>query len=670
MSTAVIAPPSGSSPVAAPRLDGARVVIFIAAGAFAIATSVVSAAHWAAFEYRTFDLAFYVQALSQFLHGHTDVSLLRVPLLGNHAEPIVFLIAPIFAVIRHPLVFVVAQNAMLATMGPVGYDIGRRLGLTAKQAALLAVALLAAPATCFVALHEFHPEALSAPLLLLMLRARLQGSVRRHWLWFLAVLACKENMALLLIAYCAVYLFLERKRGWAKLHSWYAWPLALAGVWFLIATKLLLPALNSGNVDYLALYDRLGASPGEIVRNFFTEPGRLTAALAQSLRHGNLLPALLLPFLGLPLGRPRWLLISTPVLLQHLLSWRSSEWMVYFHYGAPLLPLFWFAMAETVAMIGRGWPPLRPQWLGWICGAVVAACATAQLVIGPAPSAVTTLAQWPKGAALRQRQREMLSLIPPQASVIASLPYLSHLATRPQLYSLHHILKGLRTLSRATYEPPPPTDFVLIDYTDSATFDAASGYYHPMMNTSDGRIIPSSDRLLHDLLKQRTWISISSNRWTLLRQTAVPVPLAVMPLPLAEPVARFGAHTQLLTIGKDADELSPNSQVTVHLQWLFDGERDFFPWMELVCSPADGGQAIRLTRGLSAPEAQTGIFNETWRFTPFPNLPAGDYSVEVVFFDNAKRAWSQMSSRRPAPPLCPPLPLGRLAVKPHTLLPP
>ena len=53
-----------------------------------------SYAHWANFEYRTFDLAYYVQALWQLLHGRFEVSVEGVPLLGNHVEPIVLLLLP------------------------------------------------------------------------------------------------------------------------------------------------------------------------------------------------------------------------------------------------------------------------------------------------------------------------------------------------------------------------------------------------------------------------------------------------------------------------------------------------------------------------------------------------------------------------------------------------
>src|SRR5205807_6276184 len=129
---------------------------------------------------------------------------------------------------RHPMLFVVAQNAALALMGPIGYRIAKRLGLEEKAAFLLSAALLLTPAAGYIALHEFHPEALTAPLILLMFQARLSNSLGRHWLWFLAVLACKENMALLLVAYGAVQCVVERERGWPELRRWYLGPLTVA----------------------------------------------------------------------------------------------------------------------------------------------------------------------------------------------------------------------------------------------------------------------------------------------------------------------------------------------------------------------------------------------------------------------------------------------------------
>jgi uncharacterized membrane protein len=273
-----------------------------------------------------------------------------------------------------------------------------------------------------------------------MLRARLRLSLRAQWGWLLAVLACKENMALLIATYCAVHFVLYRTRPMAELRAWFLWPMALSIVWFLVCTKLITPTLNSGNIDYLALYDRLGASAGDIFYKAVTQPQRILGAIIQSLTQGNLLWGLLLPFLLLPLMRPHWLLIAAPILLQHLLSWRSSEWTIYFHYAAPLLPLFWMALAEGTAAVNR-WQPVPARIRRSVPYLVIGACITAQILLGPAGDIRDTTAEWFSGKQNRARKQALVNQIPPDASVLAPLPYLSHLAMREKLYSLHYVLK-------------------------------------------------------------------------------------------------------------------------------------------------------------------------------------------------------------------------------------
>src|SRR4029450_13184000 len=97
---------------------------------------------------------------------------------------------------------------------------------------------------------------------------------------------------------------------------------------------------------------------------------------------------------------------------------------------------------------------------------LVLACVVAQMWLGLLSGIVSRSADWFEGSRDRARKQAFLAQIPSTSSVMAPLPYLSHLAMREKLYSLHYILKGLKTLSRSSYEPPPPPDFVLIDYGD------------------------------------------------------------------------------------------------------------------------------------------------------------------------------------------------------------
>jgi uncharacterized membrane protein len=637
-----------------------NVVITTVAVIFFLVWTWTSYVCWADFRYRSFDLAYYVQAIWQLIHGRFDVSVENVPLLGNHVEPIVFLFAPLLAIFRHPMVFVAVQNAALASMGPVGYSIARRLGFDDKQGCLLGVAILLAPAAGFIALHEFHPEALTAPFLLLMLQARVTKSIGRHWLWFAAVLACKENMAPLLAVYCATFFILERDRTFAERSRWYAWPMSVPIVWFVICTRVITPALNSGNIDYLGLYDRLGTSAGNILLNTLVRPQLIGHTLLESLTHGNLVWGLLFPFLCLPLLRPRWILIATPILLQHLLSWRSSEWMIHLHYGAPLLPLFWIASVEAIAAFGR-WklPPLLPRIVPWL---IVVACVIAQFWLGLLSGIVSRNADWLEGGPERASKNAFIAQIPPTSSVVAPLPYLSHLAMREKLYSLHYVLKGLKTLSRSVYEPPPPTDFVLIDYRDTATFDPSAGFYHPTMKTVDGRIIPSSDRLLHDFLKRTTWTAESQDELTLLRNTGGAVTALTGKESSSDHAAIFAVDaTQLLGIEIGNKTVAPPQLLEIHLRWKFQGERDVFPWMLLRFSRDQ--KSTLFVKGLCAPELAKGTCLENWTVTT-AGLSPGDYVLEALFLDNSRQGWSQTTGRgQPSNLLAPSVPLGHLKVE-------
>jgi uncharacterized membrane protein len=648
-------------------VEPGKVIVTAVAGLFFLICTWTSYARWASFQYRSFDLAYYVQAIWQLIHGRLNVSVENVPLLGNHVEPIVFLFAPLFVVFRHPMVFVAVQNAALATMPLVGYNIAKRLGLDRKRACLLSAALVLTPAAGYIAIHEFHPEALVAPFLILMLQAWVAKSIRRHWLWFVAVLACKENMAPLLVIYCATQCVVERNRGLAELRRWYLWPMSVALIWLVLCTYVITPALNSGNIDYVALYDQLGTSPGNILLNATMRPQLIGRALLQSLNQGNLVWGLLFPFLCLPLLRPRWIVITAPILLQHLLSWRSSEWMIYFHYGAPLLPLFWIASVEAIAASDQ-WKPVplfAPRVTAWL---VIVGCVAAQIWLGPLSRIITTTADWFEAGPERARKNAFLAQIPPVSSVVAPLSYLSHLAMREKLYSLHYILKGLKTLSRSSYEPPSSTDFVLIDYRDSATFDPGAGFYHPTMKTVDGRIIPSSDRLLHDFLKKAAWAVDEQDELTLLRNLGsrrTPITSEQSSSGDDEPrVFSIGA-TRLLSIGTTGETVSRSRPLEVHLRWKFGGERDVFPWMILRLSRDEKAKVAVLVKGLCAPEAIQAIYNENWRVVRAEGLLPGDYSLEALFVDNSKRAWFETrgSGGGDSTLLSPPVSLGHIKVE-------
>jgi uncharacterized membrane protein len=626
-----------------------RLIVWVALLFVALAFT-VSWWHWWTFQYGTFDLAFYVQALWLALRGKWMVSLLNVPLMGNHAEPIVFLLAPLFALCPHPMTLVAVQTVAFGTMPFTAWRIGQRLGLERRAALLLALATLLTPASLSVAIHEFHPEALAAPLILLLIEARLAERRGWYWLWFLAVLGVKENMAPLLMAFCAIWAFEERKRERAWQMRWNLAPLLVAGVWLLVCGKVIGPSLNAGNVDYLQLYGHLGNSGGDILLKFFTEPSRALHALGEALSRGNMVWALLVPFLGLPLLRPRWLLVASPVLLQHLLSWRYTEWSISAHYAAPLIPIFWIAAAEALA---------KWRWQSEIAIGVVAACLLAQFRWGAArelAGEIPTL-----GARMEEREWKaaVIGGIPESASVAACLPYLAHLAKREHLVSLHHILKGLKTLSSAAYTPPAPGDVVIIDYADTMTFSKEAGYYHPKVQADAAHAIPSSDELLHEYLGRVQWRAEEHNELAVLKRGQPAPPFATRSAPV-----RIDDHT-ILT-GLEVTQPLPGA-LRARLAWNFSGARAQFPWMMLVLS--DGKHLYPFVKGLCAPEANEGPYYEDWSLVFPSGFPAGSYAVFAILYDGSDAAWYEKFPPDETMFVLANLPLGRLTIQPGDFAP-
>ena len=225
----------------------------------------------------------------------------------------------------------------------------------------------------------------------------------------------------------------------------------------------------------------------------------------------------------------------------------------------------------------------------------------------------------------------MIRDVPPAASVTAAVPYLSHLATRAQLVSLHHVLKGLKTLSTATYTPPPASEVVIIDSADPFTFSTVAGYYHPRMRTTAASEVASSDRLLHEYLRPHPWRAHRRNELTVLTRGTPPAP----PPPGATPFV-FDATTTLTSL--QIIRATPGA-MQLRLGWQFAGERTRFPWMMLVLS--DGEHLYRFVKGAGVIEAAAGAASEDWTFVLPPWMRPHHYSAFAIFYDGSAAAWEK-----------------------------
>ena len=570
---------------------------------------------WATFQYGTFDLAFYAQGLWLAGKGVWHVSLLDVPLMGNHQDPIVFLALPFYKIWSHPMLLVILQTLLLATMPFTAWRIARHLEFGQQASVWLALATLLAPATGFVALHEFHPEALAAPLILLMFQGRFQRRPGVFWVSFILVLMCKESMGLLLAWISLVYYFIERDRDREWRMGWNVIPGCVAFGWFLLCVLVIGPALNGGSVDFLGLYAHLGNTPGGIISGFVTHPSKGAKALWTGLAGGNLAWGTLLPFLLLPLLRPRWIIMAAPIFLQHLLSWRQSEWSINFHYAAPLVPLLWLGTAEAGSAL---------FWRDVLAGWVAVGCAAGQLWFGPIKEVWHTVMSAGDALWAREWKSTMLAVVEKDASVTAGIPYLSHLTNRKQLYSLHHVLKGLKTLSRAEYKPPTGIDAVVMDTADRATFDPDAGYFHPQRKMGE-RVLPASDLLLHHFMGQHPWHVVARNELAIYLAGAT-----------AQQHGFSGEGRKLdefhALIACEGMPPRPGDSMLFAMSWEVKPKRQSLLAASLYLKSADG-HLFLVGKGPIAPGVESGRFSEAWAVRPPPSVPPGKYRGILLVYD-------------------------------------
>jgi hypothetical protein len=142
---------------------------------------------------------------------------------------------------------------------------------------------------------------------------------------------------------------------------------------------------------------------------------------------------------------------------------------------------------------------------------------------------------------------------------------------RPDVHSLHHVLKGLKTLSRETYEPPGPVDWVWVDFEDHRTFDAGAGYHHPTMRTVDGRVVPSGEKLLSTFLSRQTWRVDSVNGLALFSVN----PPEMVPAPETEPLQVAGCSVRIRV-------LQGRGFVKVRFFWESSSAQKEWPWVRWV----------------------------------------------------------------------------------------
>ena len=373
------------------------------------------------------DLGYFDQILWSTANGHWFANTLKYPwnFMGDHLSPILAFVAPFYWIWSDVRALLAVQTLALALAGLPIYWLARRMDDWLAPFILLAFYLN--PAMHLISLSDFHEIALVTPFVSLAVYALVR---RRYPLMMVSLffaLLCKEDIAILTLAFGVYLLFDSRARGWGIAISLFS----LA--WLALALQIIIPAFREedGYGSIGARYGYLGTTPVEALRTLATRPGVPLAHLAQwdiLLAFGRqLLPTGFTALLGWPLFA-----LSLPVFLYLQLSEEPSLYTLQEWHVAPLLPILFAA-----AIQGIGY--LRGRWRVVAVGAMLVGSLWAFTQYSVLPHARTAQGTPPERAA---RIEAIIDRLSPEAVVSAQSDIVPHVSQRHEVYVFPSIIAG------------------------------------------------------------------------------------------------------------------------------------------------------------------------------------------------------------------------------------
>jgi len=395
----------------------------------------------------SFDLGFF----SQIMWATTRGALFYQSLMENstnalsgHFFPLLIVLAPIYGIWPDARMLLVLQAVILASAAiPLFAFARRRLG--SPLALVVVLSYLLSPLPQNIALADFHEIALAVPLLMAAGGALLDKRLRATLIWIALALLVKEEVTLIAAGFSLYMLLIQRR--------WRAGAFAGIGtvVWAVVLVKWLMPgwSANGGGSNLAQHYGILGGTPLEILRSIVFRPASVLQVVLTEHKWLFLLQ-LLAPLAGLPiLGLPA-LLLALPTLAYLLLGGDTTLVSIRHHYSAALLPFLFLSTAWALQRL-RTWHPAAGRTAAF---ALLLATALGLWRWSPLPIGRAYLASDFVVSSETQATRQLLSSIPPTASVAADAPFQPWLANR-------WLLADILTPPFVQFEPPIQPDYVV-----------------------------------------------------------------------------------------------------------------------------------------------------------------------------------------------------------------
>lgn len=377
----------------------------------------VSLLRHAALETRGFDLGLFAQTVWTTLHGDFLYSSLKggICVLGDHVEPLLALLSPLYALWPDPRLLLVLQAGATAACVPLLYRIALRV--TGEQG----LALIFAIAYCFYLplrspIHEdFHPEVLIKPVLFLAFLALEDRKWGRAVFWMLLAASAKETMLTLTAALGLYAVWVHRRRGYGLAVFLVS---ALLLVW---EVKVVVPHFSGSVSLYEGAYKHLHRFPEAWISSIFRADV------------WEYLLKIFIPFGLFSLLHPPTLMLTLPVIGLNVLSSNETYMSLNYHYTVGLAQF-----AALSAVYGFGVLLRRGGfWKQYRYGLLAGMLALSMFRAGPPEY----FYGWESARRITDHHRmivQFLDQVPSNLAVLSHNGFLAHLANRKFLYQFDY----------------------------------------------------------------------------------------------------------------------------------------------------------------------------------------------------------------------------------------
>ena len=351
-----------------PGRGSGLLVAGVLALAYAVFMSLLTVSHHNAFQTHAFDLGIHDQAIANILRlGWMRTTLYSehaINYIGDHFSPILYLVAPFYALRPDASTLLILQSVVLAAGAIPVYLLARHRLRSTMVAVSLAAVYLLFPALHGVNTFDFHQIALATTPLLFALYFLDTGRDRLFLVFLFLALISKEEVALTVAAIGAYVFLVQRRYRFGGL-------IALSGlVYFVIVVKGIMPALG-GAVQlhkFAGLTGESGAGFEEIVGSLVRNPLRTFLYVAGDPSRLLYFVQVLVPLLFLPFVAGAAWIMALPAAAVPLLSSQAPLHDIAYHYSAHLIPFLFY-----LAITGLARLPRRPRRLPALAIALIVA---------------------------------------------------------------------------------------------------------------------------------------------------------------------------------------------------------------------------------------------------------------------------------------------------------